>query len=195
MSRSLSAAAIEAAFAPQTGKVFLTLLDLEFPTSPVTHLRVVNDHADIVHGGETYYAYPFEVVLPIDSETELPTAKVRLDNVSHTMFDGGAKGFMWYFRNVTEPVEVTLDVVLADTPDTVEAGPYTFWLREIAYDVDTIEGTLAYETIWDEPFPCRTMSPQFYPGLFQPAESTLERGPERIRPGTGGPADEPTTPD
>ena len=195
MSRTLSAAAIEAAYAPQTGKVWLTLLDLEFPTSPVTHLRVVNDHANKTHGLQTYYAYPFEVVLPIDSETELPTAKIRLDNVSHTMWDSSTKGFIWYFRNVTEPVEVTLDVVLADTPDVAEAGPYTFWLREIAYDVDTIEGTLAYETIWDEPFPCRTMSPQFYPGLFQPAESSLVRSGAEDADATGGPAEEPTVPD
>jgi len=195
MSRPLSAAAIEAAYAPQTGKVYLTLLDLEFPTDPVTHLRVVNNFANVTHGGNVYSAYPFKVVLPIDSETELPTAKVRLDNVSHTMWDSGTKGFLWYFRNVTEPVEVTLDVVLADTPDTVEAGPYTFWLREIPYDVDTIEGTLTFETIWDEPFPCRTMSPQFYPGLFMPAESGLERPLAADADATGGPAEEPTTPD
>lgn len=61
---------------------------------------------------------------------------------------------------------VTLSLVMASTPDTIEAGPFTFNLREVEYDAEFVSGNLLFEDILNEPFPADSFTPARFPGLF-----------------------------
>ena len=70
-------------------------------------------------------------------------------------------------RSIATPLSITLEVVTASDPDTVEAGPFEFQSRAVEYDVQTMRFTLAFEPLLSEPFPAYTYTPLDYPGLFQ----------------------------
>jgi hypothetical protein len=58
------------------------------------------------------------------------------------------------------------EVVLASSPDTVEAGPFTMTLVAAEYDALVVTGELAFEDVLNEPFPGHGYIPSEYPGLF-----------------------------
>ena len=156
MSRVLSAAAIRAALAQETDQVFLVCLTVSGPG--ITTFRVVNDTQDLVRAAGTFIGYPFEIVLPDEDAEKLPSAQVRISNVSRDII--GA------LRGLPSPATVTLEVVLASSPDTVEFGPFDIGLLWADYDVNVITFNLGTESILSEPFPAGTYDPQNYPGLF-----------------------------
>jgi hypothetical protein len=173
MSRILSQAATEAIFKPQTEKMFLTLLEFYFEDGN-DYLRAVNNWEDVVHDSDTYTGLPFEITIPDDMESQQSMVKLKIDNVDQevTIQGSGTPGIIGYLRSHAEvPVQTTVKVVLASSPDTVEAGPFVVWLRDVNWDELVIEGTLSYEPFLDEPFPAHTMSPHLFPGVFNPAEA------------------------
>ena len=158
MGRSLSAAARRAIFAPQTGEVFAILLTLSHP-SWSTQIRVNPSGADLVSGGETYQQFPFEFSLPADVGDAAPTVQLRICNIDRSIVQS--------VRSVTgDRITVTASIVLASSPDTVEAGPFTFTLRDVSYDAMVVEGTLAWEDVLNEPYPGDAITPNTLPGIF-----------------------------
>lgn len=158
MPRTISAEARAAIFAQQTGEVFVVLLDLEHPafTSPV---RVCSDNRRVVSGGYAYDPFPFDITLPDETEDSPPRVSLRIDNVDRRIVSE--------IRRVSgAPVRVVVRVVLASSPDTVEAGPFEFALRDVTYDEQAVEGTLMYEDLLNEPFPADSFTPARFPSLF-----------------------------
>lgn len=156
MSRALSTAGLREVFAQNSGEVFLPLLTLTHPS--MTTLRVVNNFSNVTSRGDVYQAFPFELTLPSDATERLPAAKLSLSNVDRRLIDE--------IRTLSGPIAVTLEVVTATTPDTVEVGPFVFDLIVADYGIDTITGELAYEPILNEPYPADNFDPQRFPGLF-----------------------------
>jgi hypothetical protein len=162
-----------ALFAQQTDEAILVLLEInhEDLSAPI---RVVNNPEDIVLGGEvydddglvtdgigtvtdgtgvTYSAFGFEVNLPDnDGRTE-----ITICNVDRQIVET--------IRSVDTPPSVRMSVVLADTPDVVEAGPYDFELSDVTYNALIVRGTLAFDYLQDEPYPGDRFTPAQYPGL------------------------------
>ena len=157
MSRSLSLAARQAVNAPETGEVFLLLLTLDLEELE-TPIRVVNNTKDIVSLGETYIAFPFEIALPDEDPDSVVRVTLRIDNVDREIVKN--------LRTVSSPLAVSLEVVMASSPDIVEAGPFNMTLVTAEYDALTVTGELAFEDVLNEPFPGHAYVPGDYPGLF-----------------------------
>lgn len=156
MSRSLSTAAKIAMHAPDTSQVFLVLLEISHAS--ITTLRFVNDSADVTTGGHTYTAYPFSIELPEESGEQLPRVTLTIDNVSRAITDA--------ILSLTTAPTITMSVVLASSPGTVEAGPFALTLRDITHTAFVVQGALGFERMLEEPYPSATFSPANFPGLF-----------------------------
>jgi hypothetical protein len=153
----LSTTAMEAAFAQETDSVFLGLVRIDHPTLSEP-IRACADRVNAVSRGATYVAYPFEVTLPGDSADHIAETRLRIDHVDRQIVQT--------LRGLTTPATVDVEVVLAESPDTVEAGPFSFTLREAEYDAVAVEGVIRYEDILNEPYPAYTFTPSTAPGLF-----------------------------
>lgn len=154
--RTQSTRALAGQFAQQTDEVFLVLLTMTHPSLAVP-IRVVNNNEDVVSRGNNYIALGFEVSLP-GEEPDRPTlASLKIDNVDRTVIVA--------LRQILTPPLVTLEVVLAGTPSTVEASFTGLILRNVIYDEATITGELAFEQILVEPVSI-SIVPARFPGLF-----------------------------
>lgn len=155
--RNLSLPALQATFAQETGEVFLMCLTIS-GAGLAQPIRLVNDMQDLNRAAGLFQAFPFELALPQDLEDQLPQVRLSVDNVDRQIVRA--------VRALTAPPTVTLEVVLASSPDTVEAGPFAMTLRLADYDAGTVSGMLGYEDMLNEPFPKDTFTPNNSPGLF-----------------------------
>lgn len=153
---SLSTAARQAIFAQNTKKVVLAVMTIDHNdlASPIC---IVDNTEDVVSNGVTYHACAFNYQLPIDDD-EVPRVQVSVDNVDRLLVEA--------IRTLTSSPTVEFSIIIASTPDIVEAGPFSFTLKEVQYNALTVQGTLGYEDILDEPFPGDTFTPQNHPALF-----------------------------
>ena len=124
--------------------------------------RISSTDADIVYGtvsrGNTFVFMPFTMSLPGDTEDSAPKTTISIDNVTRELVPT--------IRALTSPPTVTMELVMASTPDFVEALLPGFDLTSISYDALTISGTLSVELLISEPFPAGTFTPSQFPGLF-----------------------------
>lgn len=158
MPRPLSTPALRALFASQTGEAFIVLLTLSHPTL-ANPIRVCSDGQALISNGNTYVAFPFRISLPAEAEGAPPTTELEIDNVDRSIVKA--------VREATgEPIQISMSVVLASSPNTIEAGPFDFTLRNVEYDASVVRGQLQYEDILNEPYPGDTMTPSRFPGLF-----------------------------
>jgi len=156
MPRTLSNAALASMNAQATGEVWLVLLTLSHPTL-ATPIRLVNNNEDVVSRGSTFLAFPFEVELPGEDPDQPPKAMLRIDNVDRRVVQT--------IRSITAPPTVTLEVILASAPNTVEVSFTNMTLRNAQYDTSTVSGELTFDSIYTEPVTL-TMTPSRFPGMF-----------------------------
>ena len=156
MSRTLSTAALQAINAQQTGEVFHVLLTIENSAGPP--LRMTDNTEDVVSRGNTFVAYPFALELPSDEAGNISEARLSIDNVSRILVDE--------LRNLSDPLVLTIEVVAASTPDTVEYEAIDYRLNNVKYDALSITGTLTQENFLTEAYPKDIMSGASFPGLF-----------------------------
>lgn len=153
----LSLKARRAAFAEATDEVFLLLLEIDHPELSVP-IRVVKNTESVASQGQTWIGVYFEERLPDDSGG-LPRAEITIDNVDRAITDA--------IDALTSPPAVTMMVVLASDPETVEFGPIPLELKEASGDVLTVTAELGlFDSILAEPFPGHAYVPSQYPGLF-----------------------------
>lgn len=157
--RSMSTRAIRAALARETAEVFVALavLDHESLDAPI---RICTDSAPVVRSEGTYLPYPFEFVLPEDTDGQMPRAAVRVDNVDREVLKR--------ISAITGRPRVTFMLVLASQPEVVEYGPVEFQMGEASWDQMVLNGALAYqEDIWMQAVPGQQYTPSNSPGLFR----------------------------
>ena len=154
---TISLTALQAALAQETGEVFTTCLTITHPslTSP---LLVCDDTANLGRAGGTFLAFPFTVSLPAQQDDKPPVVKLSIDNVDRTVND--------ILRGFTSPATVTMEVVLASSPNVIEAGPFALTLRVARTDRAKIECDLTFEDFLNEPFPRGTFNPTDFSALF-----------------------------
>lgn len=144
--------------ARETGEVLLQLLTLSHP-GLAAPIRVVNDHAQLVSGGNTYLPFAFSVGLPNESADSPPRTTIRIDNVDRQIVEA--------VRSVSgDPLQVDISAVLASTPNTIEIGPIRLSMRLINYDDATVTGQLQFEDILLDAFPGDLYTPATFPGNF-----------------------------
>lgn len=155
--RVLSARGLAAITAPHTDEVFMHLLTLSHPDLP-TPIRVCRE-GTTVSRGSTFTYFPFEPMVPDDRDDKPPVVTIRVSAVDRSI----AQAVMALDGDT---LQATIELVLAGTPDTLEAGPFNFTLRQAKGDANTLEGTLAYEDLLNEPYPGDSQTPTRVPGIF-----------------------------
>lgn len=157
MSYSLSTAGKASIFAASTAEVWLHLLTIDHAdlASPI---RLVDNTESIVSRGDSYLPFAFRPQIPAEVDGQLPKIELLIDGVDQTIITA--------LEALQTPPTITLEVVMAGTPDTVERGPWYFTLRSIDYNTLTIRSELTYEALTAEPFPYRRFTPTDCPGLF-----------------------------
>ena len=154
---TLSAAAIQSLMEPSTKKVWLNLLVISHSSWAVPY-RFVDNMEDITSRGDLYTAYGFTIQIPPETSDELPRVELVVDNVALLLIAA--------IEALQTPPDVTLEIVLADTPDVVERGPWNFKIRQVTYDLTAIKTELTYEALTSEPFPYLRFTPTNFAGLF-----------------------------
>lgn len=156
--RDTSTAARAALYAPQTAQAFLHLVTVEHDDL-VTPIRLVDNLTDIVSGGDTYTAFPIRVVLPPDVPGELPQLDLVVDAVDQTIIAA--------IRSIATPPTITIEVIMASTPDVIECGPFVFDATSVEYNAAELRFRLEVERILTEPYPAGLFTPGHFPMLFQ----------------------------
>lgn len=136
---------------------FLTLIELDHATFPDT-IRLVNNTVDIVSRGNTYTAFPVEITLPADDGTTIRSVNITFDNVSLELIDE--------FRQVTNPIDTKLEMVLASDPDTVEIELAELKISNISYNAQTVSAELFLDDFLNTELSSEKYTPTLYPGLF-----------------------------
>lgn len=157
MSRNVSATARLAIYAAQTDQVFLQLIEIDHEDLEDT-LRFVNNTQSVVHGGNTYLPFPFRIDLPDEKEDTITNATLTIDNVDRQIVTA--------VRTLATAPTITWKLVLASSPDTVEAGPFEFVLRNVRYSLYTVSGELVYEDRLNLEIPKLKFTPEYFGGLF-----------------------------
>jgi hypothetical protein len=140
----------------QTSQVWLTLLTINHPNLP-SPLYFCNNYSNITSNGNVFLAIPFEIVFPEDSPDAVGEAKLKVDNVDRVMVDT--------IRSIASPPTITIQVVLASQPDTIEVQLDSLTMRNVEYDAASIRGTLRFEDVATEPITL-TMTPSRFPAMF-----------------------------
>lgn len=167
MSRTVSLTFREAIFAQETGEQPLVLITLSHPsftiplrlcTSPVERFSVVPLRYGVTSRGNQYTFVPMSLVLPDDSGDKAPTARLVTDNDDREIVK--------VIRSLSTVPTGTLEVVLASSPDLVEAQFPDFDVKDIHYDAETVSLEFSMTSLEDEPYPAHTFNPAYFPGLF-----------------------------
>lgn len=158
MRESISPLAVRSMLARETDEVFLIALRISHPS--FTTIRVVNNTENVIRADGTYLPFPFIIKLPSDTEDEVPQVTVEFDNVDTMITD--------MIRTLSgERPKISFDVILASTPDIVEAGPFNFSIRSTQYNVASISCTLGFEEdVMTQSVPKGNYNPANSPGLF-----------------------------
>lgn len=151
---------VKAARAQETDEVVLVLLTIEHPQL-VPPARVCSDAVDLVSRGNTFIGgIPFDVALPDEDPERQVTVRLQMDILDQKLVE--------MIRTIPPDPRptVTLEVVMASTPDIVEAGPYVFELTSADWDITTAEFEIGFEDLLNEMCPAGRFLPSTHPGLF-----------------------------
>lgn len=155
--RSLSNNAKIAITANNTSEVFLPLLKIEHDDL-TEDLLFVRNTEQVVSNGDTYLPCSFDLNLPAEKDGQINNASLTIDNVDRAIVTA--------VRSISSPPLITLSIVLASDPDTLEAGPLEFTLRNVSFNVKTVSGELVYEDRLFLNIPGNKFDPFLFPGLF-----------------------------
>lgn len=158
--RQVSLTALRALMAQQTDEVFVPFLKIEHP-SFANPIRLAYNTDTIHRADGDYLPYAFQMALPaqMDNSEAPPSVTLTVDNVDLAVNNA--------IRGISGMPTVTLDVALASSPDTSEAGPFVLNLQNATANADTIQGTLGYEAdIFAQQVPGDTFLPTNSPGIF-----------------------------
>ena len=158
MPRVVSQNMLTAAMAQQTDEVLVVLLkfDQDAWSSPV---YVCNNSQNVISGGQTYLTFPFEISLPDQKDGKEPTSSVSISLIDQQL--------VVLLRSIQEPPTVTLSVVLASTPNTIEYGPIDLTATDVKITKDTASMSLRFDPFGAEPFPWMRFTPEYFPGMFK----------------------------
>lgn len=147
--------------AQETGEVLLALVSIEHDSIIGGPLRFVQDLQDLTSNGNTYTAFPFEVQLPPESDDAPAKVLLKIDTIDRQIAQT--------IRSISpaSPPTVTVALVVASQPDTVEISMSEMTLRNVSGDAFTITGELFMDEDDLLPFPEGIFSPGSFPGVFK----------------------------
>ena len=163
----------QAAYDPETGRFPIALITIDHddlttpiristdPTQRLTGEGYTTD-TEVVYGtvsrGETFVFFPVRLKLPDDTDEGPGEMQIEIDNIHREL--------VATIRSIFTPAEMTVELVLDNALDTVEAQWPAFQLTNLKYDANVITGTLSLELEDREPFPAGSFTPSYFAGLF-----------------------------
>ena len=136
----------------------LILLEINHPqlSQPV---RVVNDTQDLLSNGNTYIGFPFRCILPDDFESQLPKARLSIDNVSRDL--------MYWIEtsNGGQGSTATFKQVMRSNPDLIE-WEIQMSLFNVNVTMQEISAELGFENLFGKPAVSFRYTPTNSPGLW-----------------------------
>ena len=142
----------------ETAAVFLHLVKLE--AEGINPLYLVDNTEEITSNGAVYLPCAFKCVLPEQSDDGASKpCRVEIDNVDRRIAETAA-------RTADIQVTLTVSVIMARTPDVIEAGPLRFILRNVSVNREVVSAELYDFYTYDRNLPGLRYSPQDFPGLF-----------------------------
>jgi len=157
LSRTLSSAMLQAINAEETDDAILVLVEITHPNL-AEPIRVTSDGVDTVSNGNTFVSCPFEFEMPSEEDDSEMVGTLRVDNVDREIVQA--------VRTVATPPKVTVQIVRAADPDTIEVEWPEWDMVHAEYDVLKVTGKLSVESWTQEPFPAGKMDPSRFPGIF-----------------------------
>lgn len=154
--RPLSPNIVEDLNAEVAEEVYLCLLTIDHDDL-ANPIRVVNNLENITSRGLTFLGLPFEIELPSETADGPGVAQIKVDNVDRRIVQA--------LRIITTPPEVTIEVIVADDPDTVEMLVDDLKLTNASYDQTVVRGTLMFQDVVGEPAN-ETITSERFPALF-----------------------------
>lgn len=144
--------------AQETDEVFIPCLTISHPDLDEDILLAYNTEKVTRTAGD-FLPYPFQINLPVQSDEEVPTVTLTVDNTDLSVNDK--------IRSLVGMPTVTLEIVLASSPNTVEAGPFVMKLQNATATAESITGTLGQESdVFAQMVPAQQFLPTNSPGLF-----------------------------
>lgn len=144
-------------FAQESGDVLVALLTLEH-ADLVGPMRFANQIKAVSSRGNAFEAFPFLLTLPNQGEAARGVMRLEIDNVDQRIAQT--------LRSLTSAPLVTVELVLASDPDTVEMAFPQFELVSASWGVASVSGDLAVRDDDDEPSIAWVFNPASAPALF-----------------------------
>ena len=158
------------AYAPEAGHFPICLITvnhstltepIRISTDPTERIAEYTTDTEVVYGtysrGNTFLFLPVRLKLPDDQDEGPGDMTLELDNVHGT--------YVETIRSITSPPTVSVEMVMSNALDTVDAQWPLFKLTNVSYDASTITGTVKFPTLDTEPEPSGTFTPGAFPGL------------------------------
>ena len=124
---ALSQTALQGVLSEATSAVFLETLTITH--SDFTTLQLVNDYQDLVRNQGTFSAFPFQVRGGQNDGESPPSLKINADIVDQRIIEA-----LRTAAGKREKPIITYEVVLAQSPDTIEFGPMEFQFGAVSTD-------------------------------------------------------------
>lgn len=157
MSRELSTNAKNAVYSSQTNACFLVLLEISHNDLPEV-IRVVNNNVAIVHNSETYLPYAFSFTPPQEEDGKIKSSSLTIENIDRVIVE--------FIRSINTAPTVTAKIIMSDSPDTIEAGPWSFSLTNTSFNEQTVTGELIFENYLKNYCSVVKYNNRNFPGLY-----------------------------
>lgn len=167
MGRLISLNAREAMNASATSEVAVVLSKITHPSLP-TPVHLSSDPTEMLsmdplkygtrHQGQEYEYVIMGAILPDDIDGAPPKTTIMFANVAPDMAAP--------FLAISSPARLDLTVVMASSPDTIEAKHLNMRGVKSSYDADAVSLDISREPFTSEPWPAGRFSPSRFPGLF-----------------------------
>lgn len=165
--RTISDAFKAALFDEATDEIPVLLLTIMHPDlQEVWHLS--SDNADLldqeqqlrgtISRGQNYDFVPMSASLPEEGEDAANVIQIGIDNVSRELTP--------LLKSTVTPATVSIEIVLASSPDLVEISFPNFELTSADVDDGTVVLSLTVDTMMSEPFPADNFTPAAFGGLW-----------------------------
>lgn len=156
--RNLSTNLIAQLYTESSDDPFLTLFTLNH-TDWVGPIYLVNNTEAVISNGNTFEPFPVKVTLPHDDGETARKVSIEFDNVSLELIDE--------LRSVTDSsIEVTIEMILASDPDTIEIEIGELKVKTVSYNAQTVKAELYMDDFLNTELSSEKYTPSKYSGLF-----------------------------
>lgn len=147
-------------FAQETSEVFVHLLTVELVKDDLTTeiIRYCDQYQQITSNGNIFEPASFRIQLGRDDGETVPSVRLEIDS--------GDTRIIRLLRGNKRSPKITLNVVLASTPDVVEIGPIEYEVESFDFNASAVSLRLTVEPVLNEPIPSLKFTPTTAPGLW-----------------------------